>query len=79
MEFLQVLSVEPWRFWFIGEVSQLVFCFMVLLSGPLKVDLGLSGKNCESSSKGEACIEMKIVNQDHLVGFLGHPESVGLY
>lgn len=38
-----------------------------------------SGKNWASLSKGETCIEMKLVDQDHLTGFLVHPKSVGLY
>ena len=43
---------------------------------PLKVGLGPSGKNWAPPSKGEICIEMKLVNRDCLIGFMVHLKSV---
>lgn len=58
-----------------GRDSLLILYFLILL----KVDLGPSVKNWESPSKGEACTKMKIVNQDHIIGFLVHTKSVRIY
>ena len=51
-----------------------VFCHYSAV--PLKVGLGPSGKNWAPPRKGEICIEMKLVNQDYLIGFMVHLRSM---